>query len=92
MGSLFLLPQASSLDAYIPDDVLAHPNDRLALSLFMAVTMCISSLPVIASIMKGMNTLSRDTRQIALAACMMDDTVGWTLLAIVSGLFLSGRF
>ena len=42
--------------------------------------------------MRELKTIPPKTRHIALAAAMMDDTVGWTLLAIVSGLFLSGRF
>jgi Kef-type K+ transport system membrane component KefB len=80
------------LGKFIPGSFLAHPGDRLAFSLFIAVAMCISSLPVLASIMREMKTIPPNTRHIALAAAMMDDTVGWTLLAIVSGLFLSGRF
>ncbi|MGA9111166.1 MAG: cation:proton antiporter [Smithella sp.] len=80
------------LGHFIPETFLAHPNDRLAFSLFLAVAMCISSLPVIASIMREIKAIPLSIRQIALAAGMMDDTVGWTLLAIVSGLFLSGRF
>ena len=78
------------LGHFIPETFLAHPNDRLAFSLFLAVAMCISSLPVIASIMREIKAIPLSIRQIALAAGMMDDTVGWTLLAIVSGLFLSG--
>jgi Kef-type K+ transport system membrane component KefB len=76
----------------LPDDFLAHPEDRLLFSLFMATAMSISAVPVIAKVLMDLNLIRRDIGQVTLAAAMTDDTIGWILLSVVSGLASSGTF
>jgi len=52
--------------------------------------MSISAVPVIAKVL--MDLKRRDIGQITLAAGMTDDTIGWILLSVVSGLATSGTF
>jgi len=87
-----LLPMLSGflLGYHLPASVLAHPGDRLPFSLFIAVAMSISALPVLAITLKGLNVFRRDLGQVSMGAAMLDDTTAWVLLSVVTGLYLSG--
>ena len=76
----------------LPDDFLAQPNQRLIFSLFIATAMSISAVPVIAKVLMDLRLIRRDIGQVTLAAGMTDDTIGWILLSVVSGLASSGKF
>lgn len=75
-----------ALGWYLPDELLADPNERLVFALFVATAMSISAIPVIAKVLMDMNLMRRDVGQTILAAGMSDDTVGWILLSIVAAL------
>jgi Kef-type K+ transport system membrane component KefB/nucleotide-binding universal stress UspA family protein len=74
----------------IPTSYLAKPNDRLIFSLFIAVAMSISAVPVIAKILIDLDLMRRDLGLIILAAGILDDTIGWLMLSIVAGLAAHG--
>jgi Kef-type K+ transport system membrane component KefB/nucleotide-binding universal stress UspA family protein len=74
------------LGQYLPEFLLADPDERLIFSLFVATAMSISAIPVIAKVLMDMNLMRRDIGQTILAAGMSDDTMGWILLSIVAGL------
>lgn len=76
----------------LPDDFLANPAERFVFSLFIATAMSISAVPVIAKVLMDLNLIRRDIGQVTLAAGMTDDTIGWILLSVVSGLASSGTF
>ncbi|BAZ27631.1 sodium/hydrogen exchanger [Cylindrospermum sp. NIES-4074] len=76
----------------LPDSFLADPAKRLVFSLFIATAMSISAVPVIAKVLMDLNLIRRDIGQVTLAAGMTDDTIGWILLSVVSGLASSGKF
>ncbi|HET8657040.1 MAG TPA: cation:proton antiporter [Longimicrobiaceae bacterium] len=80
------------LGELLPDGLLARPGtgQRLVFSLFVATAMSISAIPVIAKVLMDMNLMRRDIGQTIIAAGMSDDTTGWILLSIVSGLATSG--
>ena len=63
------------LGQYLPAAMLTHPNDRLVLSLFLAVAMSISALPPLAMILRDKGMLRENVGQISLGAAMMDDVV-----------------
>ncbi len=77
---------------FLPESFLADPNKRLVFSLFIATAMSISAVPVIAKVLMDLNLIRRDIGQVTLAAGMTDDTIGWILLSVVSGLASSGKF
>lgn len=70
----------------MPDALLAHSDQRLVFSLFVATAMSISAIPVIAKVLIDLNLMRRDVGQTIIAAGMTDDTVGWILLSVVTGL------
>ncbi len=76
----------------LPDSLLVDPDKRLVFSLFIATAMSISAVPVIAKVLMDLNLIRRDIGQVTLAAGMTDDTIGWILLSVVSGLASSGTF
>jgi Kef-type K+ transport system membrane component KefB len=55
-------------------------------ALFLATALALSAIPVIVKILLDMGLLRRDVGQLALAAGVLSDTLGWFLLAVVAGL------
>jgi Kef-type K+ transport system membrane component KefB len=47
--------------------------------------MCLSAIPVITKTLADMGLLHRDVGQLTLAAGLIDDAVGWFLLAVLVG-------
>ncbi|MCZ7645762.1 MAG: cation:proton antiporter [Planctomycetota bacterium] len=65
---------------------------RLNLSLFLGVAMAVSAMPVIAKILIDLGLIRRNFAVITLSAAVVDDTVGWIALAVISGLVTAGAF
>jgi Kef-type K+ transport system membrane component KefB len=75
-----------ALGQYVPDSYLAHPTQRGIFSMFIAVAMAISAVPVIARILIDLDIMQRELGLVILAAGVIDDLVGWLLLSIIAGL------
>lgn len=75
---------------FLPERFVAADGQRLVFSLFIGIALSISALPVIAKILMDMEVIRRDFGQIKLAAGMINDTLGWILLALVAGLARTG--
>lgn len=75
----------------LPEEFFGHGTTRLVFALFIATALSISSLPVIAKILSELHLMRRNFGQINLAAGMANDTVGWLLLGVISGLAASGK-
>lgn len=80
-----------ALGAVCPDEFMSAPDKRLVFSLFLAVNLSISAIPVIAKTLKDLKFIRRDLGQLNLAAAMLDDAVGWILLAVAAGLATKGQ-
>jgi Kef-type K+ transport system membrane component KefB/nucleotide-binding universal stress UspA family protein len=74
-----------------PDDLLVDPTRRDIFALFLAVSLALSAIPVLAKILADMNLMRTRFGQTALAAGMIDDILGWTLLGIVTSLAAARR-
>jgi Kef-type K+ transport system membrane component KefB/nucleotide-binding universal stress UspA family protein len=72
--------------------VLADNKDRLPLAMFLATAMAVSAMPVIAKILMDLNMMRRNFGIVSLSAAIVDDTIGWILLAVISGILTSGEF
>lgn len=88
-----VLPFVSGLllGLWFPDDLLPAPDQRLIFALFLATALSISAIPVLAKILMDLRLMRRDIGQTMLAAGMIDDITGWTLLGIVAALASAGR-
>lgn len=83
-----ILPFAAgiALGYAIPDDLLADPSQRTVFVLFVATALSISAIPVLAKVLMDLDLMRRDIGQTLLAAGMIDDITGWTLLGVVTAL------
>lgn len=89
-GIVIPLAGGFALGWWMPAAYLAAPNGRLIFSLFLAIAMAISAVPVIAKILIDLDLLRRELGLLILAAGILDDSIGWLLLSIVAGLAARG--
>lgn len=87
-----VLPFAAglALGLLIPEDLLADPSQRTVFALFVATALSISAIPVLAKVLMDLDLMRRDIGQTLLAAGMIDDITGWTLLGVVTALASAG--
>ena len=89
-GIVIPLAGGFALGWWMPAAYLAAPNGRLIFSLFLAIAMAISAVPVIAKILIDLDLLRRELGLLILAAGILDDSIGWLMLSIVAGLAARG--
>lgn len=87
-----VVPFAAGLGVSIlfPDDLLVDPERRRVFALFLAVALALSAIPVLAKVLADMRLIRTPFGQSTLAAGMIDDILGWTLLGIVTSLAAAG--
>jgi Kef-type K+ transport system membrane component KefB/nucleotide-binding universal stress UspA family protein len=78
------------LGQYLPDSILASPAERLIGSLFLGTALSISSVKIVAMVVREMNFMRRNVGQIIIATAIVDDTIGWIIIAIIFGLAQHG--
>lgn len=74
----------------MPALFLGEADQRLFFALFMGVALSISSLPVVAKVLRELGLMRRNFAQLTLAVATVNDVVGWILLGLVAGLVQSG--
>lgn len=79
------------LGGWLPDSLLGPESNRTAFNLFLAVALALSAIPVLAKVLADLKLLRHEFGQTALAAGMIDDVLGWTLLGLVTSLAAAGR-
>jgi Kef-type K+ transport system membrane component KefB len=84
----FCLPFAAGfgLGMLFPDSLLPDAISRPVFALFIATAMAISAIPVIARILMDLDLLRTRVGSVIIASAVADDTIGWLVLSIVSGL------
>src|SRR5882672_9815795 len=65
-----------ALGQFLPKSLLPHPEMRLVASLFLGTALSISSVKIVAVVVREMNFMRRNVGQIIIAAAITDDTVG----------------
>jgi Kef-type K+ transport system membrane component KefB/nucleotide-binding universal stress UspA family protein len=75
----------------LPQSILPNPQFRLITALFMGTALSISSVKVVAAVVREMNFARRNLGQIILATAIIDDTVGWIIIAVTLGLAARGQ-
>ncbi|VVD93605.1 Na(+)/H(+)-K(+) antiporter GerN [Pandoraea communis] len=89
-GMLIPFACGFALGWHLPDNLLPHPEARLVTSLFLGTALSISSVKVVAMVIREVNYLRRNIGQIILATAILDDTTGWIIIAAIAGLGASG--
>ena len=87
-----VLPFAAgfALGQVLPEALLPHPEARLIASLFLGTALSISSVKIVAMVVREMNFMRRNIGQVILAAAIIDDTVGWIIIAVTFSLAGNG--
>ncbi|HVN45040.1 MAG TPA: cation:proton antiporter [Steroidobacteraceae bacterium] len=78
------------LGALLPDSLLPHPQRRLITTLFLGTALSISSVKIMALVVRDLGFLRRTVGQVMLAASILDDTIGWIVISVIFGMALHG--
>lgn len=79
-----------ALGEFLPDALLPNPQQRLVASLFMGTALSISSVKIVAVVVREMNFMRRNVGQIIVATAVIDDTIGWIIIAVIFSLASQG--
>jgi Kef-type K+ transport system membrane component KefB/nucleotide-binding universal stress UspA family protein len=81
-----------SLGEFLPDSILPTSGSRLVAALFLGTALSISSIKIVAMVVREMNFMRRNLGQIIVASAIMEDTTGWIIIAITLGIAGAGGF
>jgi Kef-type K+ transport system membrane component KefB/nucleotide-binding universal stress UspA family protein len=79
-----------ALGEVLPNGLLPHPEQRLVASLFLGTALSISSVKIVAVVVREMNFMRRNVGQIIVASAIIDDTLGWIIIAVIFSLASHG--
>ena len=71
-----------ALGQFLPEALLPAPEQRLITSLFLGTALSISSVKIVATVVREMGFLRRNVGQVILASAIVDDTIGWIIIAV----------
>jgi Kef-type K+ transport system membrane component KefB/nucleotide-binding universal stress UspA family protein len=78
------------LGELLPDMMLPSPEKRLITTLFLGAALSISSVKIVAMVVREVGFLRRTVGQVIVAAAIIDDTIGWIIMSVIFGLALHG--
>lgn len=79
-----------ALGQMLPASLLPNPDQRLVTSLFLGAALAISSVKIVAMTIRELDFMRRTLGQLTVGAAIIDDTIGWILLAIIIGIAQHG--
>jgi Kef-type K+ transport system membrane component KefB/nucleotide-binding universal stress UspA family protein len=79
-----------ALGEMLPDALLPNPGARLVTAVFLGTALSISSVKIVAMVVREMNFMRRDLGQIIVASAILEDTIGWVIIAVALGLASAG--
>ncbi|HEY4214573.1 MAG TPA: cation:proton antiporter [Steroidobacteraceae bacterium] len=78
------------LGELLPPSLLPTSGNRLITVLFLGTALSISSVKIVALVVRDLGFLRRTVGQVIIAAAVLDDTIGWIIMSITFGLALHG--
>lgn len=79
-----------ALGQWLPEAVLPDPGRRFITALFLGTALSISSVKIVALLVRELGFLRRTVGQVIVASAIIDDTVGWIIMSVTFGLALHG--
>jgi Kef-type K+ transport system membrane component KefB/nucleotide-binding universal stress UspA family protein len=76
----------AALGAVLPVALLPSPDKRLVTALFLGTALSISSIKIVAAVVREMNFARRNLGQIIVSSAILEDTIGWIIIAITFSL------
>ena len=80
-----------ALGELLPAAMLPKPDQRIITSLFLGTALSIASVKIVAMVVREMGFMRRNVGMTLIASAIIDDTVGWVIVAIISGLAVHGQ-
>jgi Kef-type K+ transport system membrane component KefB/nucleotide-binding universal stress UspA family protein len=71
-----------ALGWFLPASLLPDPTQRVVAALFLGTALSISSIKIVAMIVREMKFMRRNLGQIIVASAIMEDTAGWVIISI----------
>jgi Kef-type K+ transport system membrane component KefB len=71
--------------------MLPRPDQRIITSLFLGTALSIASVKIVAMVVREMGFMRRNVGMALIASAIIDDTAGWVIVAIISGLAVHGQ-
>jgi len=75
----------------LPQSLLPDPTQHLVASLFLGTALSISSVKIVAMVVREMNFMRRNLGQIIVSSAIIEDTIGWTIIAVTFGIAAHGK-
>jgi Kef-type K+ transport system membrane component KefB/nucleotide-binding universal stress UspA family protein len=79
-----------TLGQFLPDSLVPGGN-HLVTSLFLGTALSISSIKIVAMVVREMDFMRRNLGQIIVASAIMEDSIGWVIIAITLGIATHGK-
>jgi Kef-type K+ transport system membrane component KefB/nucleotide-binding universal stress UspA family protein len=70
----------------LPETLLPAADKRLLTALFLGTALSISSIKIVAAVVRDMNFTRRNLGQVIISSSIMEDTIGWVIISITFGL------
>jgi Kef-type K+ transport system membrane component KefB/nucleotide-binding universal stress UspA family protein len=80
-----------ALGELLPAAMLPKPDQRIITALFLGTALSIASVKIVAMVVREMGFMRRNVGMALIASAIIDDTVGWIIVAIISGLAVHGQ-
>jgi Kef-type K+ transport system membrane component KefB len=74
-----------ALGQFLPNSIMPI-GPRLIPSIFLGTALSISSVKIVALVVREMNFVRRDLGQVIIASAIIEDTVGWVIIAVTFGI------
>jgi Kef-type K+ transport system membrane component KefB/nucleotide-binding universal stress UspA family protein len=79
-----------ALGELLPEAMLPNPEQRFITTLFLGTALSISSVKIVAMVVRELGFLRRTVGQIIVTSAIIDDTIGWIIMSVTFGLALHG--
>ena len=74
-----------ALGLLLPESLTPRGGDRLPTALFLGAALSISSIKIAAAVVREIGFARRDIGQIMIASSIIEDSLGWILIAVILG-------
>jgi Kef-type K+ transport system membrane component KefB/nucleotide-binding universal stress UspA family protein len=74
----------------LPKDVIPSHENPLVTALFLGTALSISSVKIVAMTLMDIGVIRRDIGQLILSTAILDDTIAWIIIAVISGIATQG--
>ncbi len=74
----------------LPASLLPEPTQRTVVGLFLGTALSISSVKIVAMVVREMNFMRRTLGQIIISSAIIEDTIDWLIIAITFGIATNG--